>query len=209
MKIGIIGSGHIGSTAARLFIKAGHDVAVSNSRGPDTLRALIAELGGRARALTVNEAARFGDVVLVAIPFGKYRDLPAEALTGKIVIDAGNYYPERDGQFTELDLGKTTSSELVAQHLPDTRVMKAFNTIYYKDLAEQGDTNLSLENRRVIFIAGDNRAAKATVARLIEEIGFAPIDLGGLHEGGKRQQPGTPVYNKNLNRVQAEAFAHA
>ncbi|OQW30599.1 MAG: NADP oxidoreductase [Nitrospira sp. SG-bin1] len=209
MKIGIVGSGNIGSTAARLFIEAGHDVAVSNSRGPDTLRALIVELGVRARALTVNEAARFGDVVLIAIPFGKYKDLPAEALTGKIVIDAGNYYPERDGHFAALDLGKTTSSELVAEHLPGTRVVKAFNTIYYKDLAEQGDTNLSLENRRAIFMAGDDPAAKATVARLIEEIGFAPIDLGGLHEGGRRQQPGTPVYNKNLNQRQAETFAHA
>lgn len=209
MKIGIIGSGHIGSTAARLFVKAGHDVGVSNSRGPDTLRALVVELGGRARALTVNEAARFGDIVLVAIPFGNYKDLPAEALTGKIVIDAGNYYPERDGQFADLDLGKTTSSELVAEHLPGTRIVKAFNTIYYKDLAEQGDTNLSFEDRRAIFLAGDDTDAKAVVARLIEDIGFAPIDLGGLHEGGKRQQPGTPVYNKNLNRVQAEAFAHA
>lgn len=209
MKIGIIGSGHIGSTAARLFVKAGHDVGVSNSRGPDTLRALVVELGGRARALTVNEAARFGDIVLVAIPFGNYKDLPAEALTGKIVIDAGNYYPERDGQFADLDLGKTTSSELVAEHLPGTRIVKAFNTIYYKDLAEQGDTKLSFEDRRAIFLAGDDTDAKAVVARLIEDIGFAPIDLGGLHEGGKRQQPGTPVYNKNLNRVQAEAFAHA
>jgi len=208
MTIGIIGSGNIGSTAARLFVKAGHDVAVSNSRGADTLQNLVAELGTRARALTVEENARFGDVVLVAIPFGQYKTLPAKALTGKIVIDAGNYYPERDGQFTELDLSKTTSSELVAEHLPGTRVVKAFNTIYYKDLAEQGDTKLSFEDRRAIFLAGDDVDAKAVVARLIEDIGFAPIDLGGLHEGGKRQQPGTPVYNKNLNRMQAEAFAH-
>jgi 8-hydroxy-5-deazaflavin:NADPH oxidoreductase len=209
MKIGIIGSGNIGSTAARLFVKAGHDVAVSNSREPNTLQGLVAELGDRARALTVEEAARFGDMVLVAIPFGKYESLPAEAFAGKIVIDAGNYYPDRDGRFTDLDLDKTTSSELVAKHLRNARVVKALNTIYYKDLAEQGDTNLSFEDRRAIFLAGDDAVAKSVVARLIAEIGFAPVDLGGLHEGGKRQQPGTPVYNKNLNQQQAEAFAHA
>jgi 8-hydroxy-5-deazaflavin:NADPH oxidoreductase len=198
MKIGIIGSGNIGSTAARLFVKAGHDVAVSNSREPNTLQGLVAELGDRARALTVEEAARFGDMVLVAIPFGKYESLPAEAFAGKIVIDAGNYYPDRDGRFTDLDLDKTTSSELVAKHLRNARVVKALNTIYYKDLAEQGDTNLSFEDRRAIFLAGDDAVAKSVVARLIAEIGFAPVDLGGLH-----------VYNKNLNQQQAEAFAHA
>jgi predicted dinucleotide-binding enzyme len=108
MKIGIIGSGNIGATAAQLFVKAGHEVALSNSRGPETLRTLVEGLGEHARALSVEEAARFGDVVLVAIPLGKYRQLPAEAFYGKVVIDAGNYYPERDGQITVLDSDEMT-----------------------------------------------------------------------------------------------------
>jgi predicted dinucleotide-binding enzyme len=203
MKIGIIGSGSIGATAARLIVKAGHEVALSNSRGPETLQDLVAELGGRARALTVREAATFGDVVLVAIPFGKYKQLSASAFYGKVVIDAGNYYPQRDGQFSELDSDKTTSSEMMSEHLQGARLVKGFNTIYYVHLGSQGDTNLPLEARRAIFIAGDDSEAKETVAKLIEEIGFAAVDTGFLREGGRRQQPGTPVYNQELTAQQA------
>jgi predicted dinucleotide-binding enzyme len=203
MKIGIVGSGNIGATAARLFVKAGHDVALSNSRGPETLRELVNELGDKAQALTVEEAARFGDVVLVAIPFGKYKDLPAEAFYGKVVIDAGNYYPQRDGRFAELDSGETTSSELMSDHLQGARLVKGFNTIYYVHLASQGDTSLPLEERRAIFIAGDDSGAKEIVAKLIEEIGYAAVDTGFLGEGGRRQQPGTAIYNKELSGRQA------
>ncbi|MGH7706787.1 MAG: NADPH-dependent F420 reductase [Vulcanimicrobiaceae bacterium] len=113
--MGIVGSGNIGGTAARLFVKAGHEVAVSNSRGPETLHDLVAELGPKARAMTIAEAARFGDVVLVAIPFGKYKTLPAQAFYSKVVIDAENYYPERDGHVADLDSGVATSSELMAR----------------------------------------------------------------------------------------------
>lgn len=203
MRIGIIGSGNIGATAARLFIKAGHEVALSNSRGPETLKDLAGELGDNARVLTVEEAAAFGDVVLVAIPFGKYRQLPAHAFYGKVVIDAGNYYPQRDGQFSELDSNATTSSEMMSEHLQGARLVKGFNTIYYVHLASQGDITLPLEERRAIFIAGDDSEAKETVAKLIEEIGFAAVDTGFLHEGGIRQQPGTPVYNRELTAQQA------
>jgi predicted dinucleotide-binding enzyme len=203
MKIGIVGAGNIGATAARLFARAGHEVAVSNSRGPETLRGLVDELGGNAQALTVEEAARFGDAVLVAVPFGKYKELPAEAFYDKVVIDAGNYYPSRDGNFAGLDNGETTSSEMLAAHLRGARLVKGFNTIYYVHLAEQGDTGLPLEKRRAIFIAGDDSEAKEVVAKLIEEIGFAAVDTGFLSEGGKRQQPGTAVYNEVLNVEQA------
>lgn len=203
MKIGIIGTGNIGATAARLFVEAGHEVALSNSRGAETLRDLVAELGERAQALTVASAARFGDLVLVAIPFGKYRELSAEAFSGKIVIDAGNYYPQRDGQFAELDSGATTSSELMSRHLHGARLVKGFNTIYYRHLANQGDTSLPLEERRAIFIAGDDSEAKEIAARLIEEIGFAAVDTGSLSEGGKLQQPGTAVYNQELSAREA------
>ncbi|MDT4953378.1 MAG: 8-hydroxy-5-deazaflavin:NADPH oxidoreductase [Acidobacteriota bacterium] len=203
MKIGIVGSGNIGATAARLFIKAGHEVAVSNSRGVESLQELVGELGEKAQALRVEDAAKFGEVVLVAIPFGKYKMLPVEPFYGKVVIDAGNYYPQRDGQFAELDAGNTTSSELLETHLRGARLVKGFNTIYFQHLATQGDVGLPLEDRRVIFIAGDDSQAKETVARLIEEIGFAAVDTGFLHEGGKRQQPGTAVYNKELTAKEA------
>src|SRR5262245_23953486 len=103
MKIGIIGAGNIGATVAGLFVKAGHDVAISNSRGPETLKGLVVELGNKAKAVTVEEAAKFGDVVLISIPFGKYKSLPADIFNGKIVIDSNNYYPNRDGNFPELD----------------------------------------------------------------------------------------------------------
>jgi predicted dinucleotide-binding enzyme len=203
MKIGIIGSGNIGATAAKLFVRAGHEVAISNSRGGVGLEALTAELGGGARATNIEEAARFGEVVLVAIPFGKYETLPAEAFDGKVVIDAGNYYPQRDGNFAALDSGETTSSELVASHLRGARVVKGFNTIWFEHLAKQGDASLPLEERRAIFIAADDAEAKRTVARLVEEIGFAAVETGPLGEGGRRQQVGASVYNKELTAREA------
>lgn len=204
MKIGIIGAGHIGANAARLFVKAGHEVAISNSRGPETLSELVSELGGNARAVTAEEAALFGDVVLVSIPFGKYKDLPEDALRGKLVIDSNNYYPDRDGNYLELDEGKTTSSELLAERLAGSQVVKAFNTIWFEHLKTQGNTELPPEERRVIFIAGDSEEAKETAAKLIDDIGFAAVDTGTLHTGGKRQQPGSDIYNKVLKPEQAE-----
>ncbi|HVF66894.1 MAG TPA: NAD(P)-binding domain-containing protein [Pyrinomonadaceae bacterium] len=203
MRIGIIGSGNIGATAARLFARAGHEVAVSNSRGGGGLEELINELGDGARATNTEEAARFGEVLLVAIPFGKYETLPAGAFEGKVVVDANNYYPQRDGNFPVLDSGETTSSELVAWHLKGARVVKGFNTIWFEHLAKQGDTSLPVEERRAIFIAGDDEGAKQTVSRLVEEIGFAAVDTGALGSGGRRQQVGTAVYNKELNAREA------
>ena len=206
MKIGIIGSGNIGANAAGLFVRAGHEVALSNSRGGQGLEALVAELGGKAKAATIEEAARFGEVVLVAIPFGKFRTLPAHAFDGKVVIDTGNYYPQRDGKFAELENEETTSSELLASHLKGARLVKGFNTIWSEHLATQGDTGAALEKRRAIFIAGDDSEAKEIVARLIKEIGFAAVDTGFLHEGGRSQQPGTSVYNKDVTAKEAAAL---
>jgi predicted dinucleotide-binding enzyme len=203
MKIGIVGSGNIGANAARLFVRTGHEVVLSNSRGGQGLEAMVAELGAKARAATIEEAANFGEVVLVAIPFGKFRTLPERAFDGRVVIDAGNYYPERDGKFAELDNNETTSSELMAAHLKGARLVKGFNTIWFKHLASEGDTSRPLEDRRAIFIAGDDSKAKEIVARLIEEIGFAAVDNGFLHEGGRNQQPGTAVYNKDMTAKEA------
>ena len=206
MKIGIIGSGNIGANAARLFVRAGHEVVLSNSRGGQGLEGLVAEIGAKARTATIEEAAQFGEVVLVAIPLGKFRTLPERAFDGKVVIDAGNYYPDRDGKFAELDNDQTTSSELMAAHLKGARLVKGFNTIWFKHLASQGDTSRALEDRRAIFIAGDDSEAKQIVARLIGEIGFAAVDTGFLHEGGRSQQPGTDVYNKDVTAKEAAAL---
>jgi 8-hydroxy-5-deazaflavin:NADPH oxidoreductase len=139
MLIGIIGSGKIGATAARLFVDAGHEVAIANSRGPESLAEFVAELGESAQAATVDEAAEFGEVVLVAVPFGRYRELPAAPLAGKIVIDANNYYPGRDGTLAELDDDSTTSSELLAAHLPEATVIKALNTMQWEVLRDRGN----------------------------------------------------------------------
>lgn len=206
MKIGIIGSGYIGGTMARLCVEAGHEVALSNSRSPETLADRVEELGPDARATTPAEAARFGDVVLLAVPLKSYVDLPVRELEGKIVIDAMNYYPERDGNFPQLDSGETTSSEMVAAHLPGARVVKAFNTIWFEHLKSKGRKNAPTENRRAIFIAGDDAEAKRVVSQLIADIGFGVCDMGTLADG-KKQQPGTPVYNRDVTVAEAKALA--
>ena len=132
--IGLIGSGHIGSTVARLAVDAGHDVVLSNSRGPETLQDLVDELGPHARAATAEEAAAAGDLVVVTIPLKNVDRVPAEPLRGKIVIDTSNYYPQRDGQIAALDDQSTTTSELVQSQLPGSRVVKGFNNINYLHL---------------------------------------------------------------------------
>ena len=139
MRIGIIGAGHIGGTLARLFLRAGHEVALSNSRGPDSLDELVHELGEGVRATTPAQAAAFGDVVIVSIPFGRYRELPAEALAEKIVVDTNNYYPDRDGDVPDLDVERTTSSEMLQAHLAGAQVVKAFNTLYARWLGEEDE----------------------------------------------------------------------
>lgn len=199
MRIGIIGAGNIGATAARLFAGAGHEVVISNSRGPDTIRELASGIG--ARATTIEEAARFGEVVLEAIPFGRYTELPADALSGKILITASNYYPGRDGH---VELSGRAQSELVAGHLPGTRVVKAFNTIYFGRLAENGLPGSPIEERETIFVAGDDGDAVAVVSRLIEEIGFAPVFTGTLAESA-RQEPGSALYNVAMTPDEARA----
>ena len=203
MKIGIIGAGNIGSAVAELFTKAGHEVVISNSRGPQTLDDLAEKLGDGASAGTVDEARDFGNVVVVTIPLKAITALPANGWENKIVIDTNNYYPDRDGKIADLDSGATTSSELLENQLPGARVVKGFNTIWSEHLKIQGNTKLPLEERRAIFIAGDDSGAKETVAKLIEDIGYAAIDTGFLAEGGKSQQPGSPVYNKELTAAEA------
>ena len=206
MKIGIIGAGNIGGSAAKLFAKAGHEIAIANSRSPETLTDLVNEIGNGAKAVTVDEAAKFGEIVFVSIPLGKINELPASGFDGKIVIDSNNYYPGRDGQIAELDSDEKTSSELLAEHLKGAKIVKAFNTIWFEHLKTLGNVDLPLEQRRVIFVAGDDAEAKKVVTNLIEEIGFAAYDTGSLREGGQNQQPNTAIYNQNITLSEAPAI---
>jgi len=190
--IGLIGAGHIGSQIARLAIANGYNVVISNSRGPGTLSALIAELGPNARAATVAEAARSGEIVVVTIPLKAYQTVPVEPLAGKIVIDTNNYYPQRDGHIPELDNESTTTSELLQAHLPTSKVVKAFNHIYAAALTTDGQP-AGTKNRRGLVVAGDDPSAKATVARLLDQFGFDTVDAGPLKEGWRIQRD-TPGY---------------
>lgn len=190
--IGFIGAGHIGSQLARLSVAHRYDVVLSNSREPETLSGLIAELGPRARAGTALEAAQAGDLVVVTIPLKNYRAVPVAPLAGKIVIDTNNYYPQRDGHISALDDESTTTAELLQAHLPSSKVVKAFNHIMAADLTTHGQP-AGTPNRRALVIAGDDAAAKATVARLINQYGFDTVDAGPLREGWRIQRD-TPGY---------------
>ena len=196
MKIGIIGSGNIGGTAAQLFADAGHQVAISNSRGPQSLRDFEKSGGSNIKAMTIEEAIAFGDVILLAIPWIKRQELPsASLLNGKIVIDAMNPYSEN---FEVINLEPSSSSEEVAKQLKGARIVKAFNTMYYQHLKTKGNTNSPKEDRTVLFVAGDDAQAKSIVSKLIDEIGFTPVDTGSLREGGRKQQPGSEIYNNPM-----------
>ena len=190
--IGLIGAGHIGSQLARLAVKSGYDVVISNSRGPETLSALVAELGPRARAATPAEAAKAGDIVVVTIPLKNYRSVPVAPLAGKIVIDTNNFYPQRDGQIPELDNETTTTAELLQSHLPQSKVVKAFNHIYAAQLTTDG-LPAGAKNRRALVIAGNDREAKASVTHLLDQFGFDTVDAGPLSEGWRIQRD-TPGY---------------
>jgi 8-hydroxy-5-deazaflavin:NADPH oxidoreductase len=177
-------------------VNAGHQIAISNSKGPQSLESLVASIGADAKAMTVQAALAFGDVILLAIPWRKreeLRSLPSELLKNKIVIDTTYPYSEN---FELIDLGNSTSSEEVAKELADARIVKAFNTMYYETLRTRGKK--SKDDRLVLFVAGNDPEAKTVVSRLIDDIGFAPIDTGSLCEGGRKQQPGSLIYNNPM-----------
>ena len=190
--IGLIGAGHIGGQLARLAVQHGYGVVVSNSRGPETLEDLVRELGPRARAGTVAQAAEAGDIVVVTIPLKSIGDVPAAPLAGKIVIDTNNYYPQRDGHISELDREQTTTAELLQGHLPSSKVVKAFNHIYAAELTTHGQP-AGTPNRRALAIAGNDSEARTVVAQLIDQFGFDVVDMGGLAESWRIQRD-TPGY---------------
>ncbi|MFJ9088926.1 NADPH-dependent F420 reductase [Streptomyces sp. NPDC102384] len=192
--LGLIGAGRIGSTLAKLALAAGIEVVVSNSRGPETLQDLVAELGSGARAADARDAARAGDVVVATIPFGRHRDLPVAELDGKVVIDTMNYYPERDGRFAELDAQKVTSTQLTQRHLPGSRVVKAFNNIDFLRLEVLARPS-GAEGRTALPIAGDDRGGKDDAGRLLDVLGYDALDTGTLADSW-RSEPGTDIYVK-------------
>jgi predicted dinucleotide-binding enzyme len=192
MTIGLIGAGHIGSQLARLAVAHGHDVVLSNSRGPETLSGLVAELGARARAATPAEAAETGEIVVVTIPLKNIQAVPVAPLAHKVVIDTNNYYPQRDGHIQELDNETLTTSELLQRHLPTSKVVKAFNHIQAAALTADAQP-AGTRSRRALAIAGDDAAAKAKVAQLIDQFGFDVVDIGPLRDSWRIQRD-TPGY---------------
>jgi len=201
--IGLIGAGHIGSQLARLAVAQGHHVVISNSRGPETLAELVRELGPKARAATPTETAQAGEIVVVTIPLRNIGSVPVAPLVGKVVIDTNNYYPQRDGQIAALDNESTTTAELLQAHLPNSKVVKAFNHIYAAQLTTDGKP-AGTPNRRALVIAGDDASAKATVAKLIDSFGFDTVDAGPLAEGWRIQRD-TPGYGPQHNAEQLRA----
>jgi predicted dinucleotide-binding enzyme len=185
--IGFIGSGHIGSTVARLAVDAGYDVVLSNSRGPETLAQLVEELGPKARAATSAEAAEAGDLVVLTIPLGKVDQVPAAPLAGRVVIDTCNYYPQRDGKIPALEQDRATTSGFVQQHLPQSHVVKAFNNIYFSHLGSM-QRPVGASDRSTLMIAGDDAAGKRMVADFIDTIGYDVLDTGSLADSWRFQR---------------------
>ncbi|KAB1190007.1 NADP oxidoreductase [Haloferax sp. MBLA0076] len=201
MDIGILGAGRLGGTVAQLFVEVGHHVAIANTSGPDSLEDLSETFGSNLDAVEPEQAVVFGEVVFLALPFRRRASLPdADAFADKVVVDAMNPYTEN---FHVIDLGDRTSSEVVASQLPDARVVKAFNTIYWETLRDFGHPELDEPERFAIFLAGDDAEAKAVVAELIRDIGFGPVDVGSLASGGSLLEPGAALYNREISTAEA------
>lgn len=205
MKIGIIGAGFVARSVATLAVRAGHQAMLSNSRGPQTLFSFKSQIG--CEVGTVDEAAAFGDIALLAVPLTAYRAIPVTPLAGKIVLDADNYYFERDGHIPELDSGATTTSELHAAHLPMSKIVKAFNAIPMGDLMADGRP-AGTPGRRALPLAGDDAAARQLVVDLYDAFGFDAVDAGPLSEGWRFERD-RPAYcvamdKPTLTRVLAE-----
>lgn len=184
-------------------MELGYDVVISNSRGPETLQELVAELGPKARAATAAEAAAAGDFAVVTVPLKNYKDIPAEPLAGKIVIDPNNYYWERDGRIPALDNGEATTSGLLQEHLPESKVAKGFNHIMAKDITSDG-TPAGTENRRALATASDYPEAAELVTRLYDEFGFDTVNVGPLSESWRVERD-RPAYVKRQTAAELTA----
>ena len=201
--VGIIGAGHIGSTLARGLVDRGYTVVISNSRGPESLTALVDDLGPNASAATVTDAAASGDVVIVTVPLKAYRAVPVAPLAGKIVLDTNNYYWERDGRIAELDDKQTTTTGLLQEHLPESKVVKAFNHIGSGEILTTGSP-AGTDGRRALATASDHSDAAAFVTDLYDEFGFDTVDIGSVAESWRVERD-QPAYVVRQTKPELEA----
>ncbi|WP_330329404.1 NAD(P)-binding domain-containing protein [Streptomyces sp. NBC_00536] len=205
MNTGIIGTGRIGATLARILVAAGHQVVLANARGPRSLGPLLAELGPDAQAATAAQAAERAELLVLMMPFDSAAGLlPASAVDGTVLVDAMNAF---DGRGTPRDFGPKASSELVAEWYPGARIVKSLNTMHFETLAVAGSAGAATAAERLAhYTAGDDPKAKEIVAGIINDLGFAAVDTGPLHSGGILQQPGGPLFNRPLTEAQALAW---
>jgi 8-hydroxy-5-deazaflavin:NADPH oxidoreductase len=197
-RFGIIGAGNIGSTLARGLVDRGHEVVIANSRGPETLADLVSELGDAATAASAQGAAEAGEVVIVTVPLKAYREIPVAPLAGKLVLDTNNYYWERDGRMPELDEKRTTTSQLLQDHLPESTVVKAFNQITSTQILTDGSP-AGTPGRRALATAGDAPEGVAFVTALYDAFGFDTVEVGGLAESWRVERD-QPAYVVRQNR---------
>jgi 8-hydroxy-5-deazaflavin:NADPH oxidoreductase len=201
--IGILGSGHVGSSLARAAVAHGYDIVISNSQEPDTLAGLVADLGPRAAAATPAAAAAAADFAIVAIPITTIEQVPVEPLAGKVVITTINYFPDRLGHIAEIDNGTTTAPGLLQAHLPASKVVRAFSMVDAADMSGDGHPEGD-PKRRALALAGDDPAAKQLVARLYDEFGFDAVDIGALDESW-RVDAGQPAFVTRQNVAELKA----
>ena len=200
--VGIIGAGNIGQALAQGFVDHGYDVVIANSRGPETLTDLVDTLGDRARAATAHEAAEAGDIVVVTVPLKAYREIPVEPLRGKTVLDTNNYYWERDGHIAELDEKRTTTAQLLQEHLPESIVVKAFNHIGAAEILTTGSV-AGTPNRRALATASDSDEGLALITRIYDAFGFDTVVIGPLADSWRIERD-TPGYGIRQNREELE-----
>lgn len=201
--VGIIGAGHIGSTLARGLVDRGYTVVISNSRGPESLTALVDDLGPNASAATVTDAAASGDIVIVTVPLKAYQAVPVAPLAGKIVLDTNNYYCERDGRIAELDDKRATTTGLLQEHLPESKVVKAFNHIGSGEILTTGSPAGSAD-RRALATASDHPDATAFVTDLYDRFGFDTVDIGSIADSWRVERD-QPAYVVRQTKPELEA----
>jgi predicted dinucleotide-binding enzyme len=200
--VGIIGAGNIGQALARGFVDHGYDVVIANSRGPETLADFVATLGDRARAATAQDAAEAADIAVVTVPLKAYRDIPVEPLRGKTVLDTNNYYWERDGHIAELDEKRTTTAQMLQDHLPDSTVVKAFNHIGAAEILTTGSP-AGTPGRRALATASDSDEGVALITRIYDEFGFDTVNIGPLTDSWRIERD-TPGYGIPQDRDELE-----